>query len=149
MTWSYSGDPANSDLDSVRFLVRDTDTNDQLVTDEEIGWALAERPNVYSAASLVASTIARDFARKAINKQVGDFRIDLRGRAEEYRALATELADQADEDIAPIPYLGGTSHDEKEDHLSDSDRIDPFFTRRGLEEDREDSDLPFVITDDI
>ena len=30
MAWSYSGDPDSSALDSVRFLVGDTDTNDQL-----------------------------------------------------------------------------------------------------------------------
>ena len=38
MTWTYSGDPATNARDSIRFLVGDTDTNDQLVSDEEIAW---------------------------------------------------------------------------------------------------------------
>jgi hypothetical protein len=32
MTWSYSGDPSSSSTDAVRFLVGDTDTNDQLIS---------------------------------------------------------------------------------------------------------------------
>ena len=38
MAWTYSGDPSSSARDAIRFLVGDTDTNDQLVTNEEIAW---------------------------------------------------------------------------------------------------------------
>lgn len=140
MTWTYDGSPSANDRDAVRFLVTDTDTTDQLVTDEEIAWALAENPNVYIAASVVAMQIARQFARKAYSKTVGDLKIDLTARASEFRALSTALSEQAETDVVPKAYVGGTSHDEKEDHRQDQDRIDPLFTRRGLYEEREDTD---------
>ena len=38
MTWTYSGDPATNARDAIRFLTGDTDTNDQLINDEEIAW---------------------------------------------------------------------------------------------------------------
>ena len=36
MTWSYSGNPGASDLDHIRFLIQDTDTTDQLFSNEEL-----------------------------------------------------------------------------------------------------------------
>ena len=36
MTWSYSGDPASSDRDAIRFYIGDTDTTLQLLQDEDI-----------------------------------------------------------------------------------------------------------------
>ena len=50
MTWTYTGDPNVSDRDKIRFLIGDTDTNDQLVNDEEIEWALTEAGSIYQAA---------------------------------------------------------------------------------------------------
>jgi len=54
--WSYSVTDLNTTtasgrLNSVRLLVGDTDTSDQLVQDEEINFALAQaNDNVYYAA---------------------------------------------------------------------------------------------------
>jgi hypothetical protein len=69
VTWTY--DPTNlgtataaERLDSVRFLVGDTDTNDQQVQDEEIAFALDQNGNnIYLSASWVARGIAAKFAR--------------------------------------------------------------------------------------
>lgn len=57
MTWSYSGDPASSTLDQVRFLVRDTASTHQLVQDEEINWLLTQEANVYMAAAATIDTL--------------------------------------------------------------------------------------------
>ena len=46
MTWSYSGDPANSTNDSIRFLIGDTDTNDRLITNEEIAYIVTQLRNL-------------------------------------------------------------------------------------------------------
>jgi hypothetical protein len=40
--WSYNHDPANSDLDAVRFLVTDTNHEDKLLDDNEINWLLSQ-----------------------------------------------------------------------------------------------------------
>ncbi len=66
MTWTYGGDPSNSTRDAVRWLVGDTDTTDQQVTDEEITFALSTASsNVHGAASQVCKGIAAKFARRA------------------------------------------------------------------------------------
>lgn len=44
MTWSYSGDPGTSELDSYRFLIGDTIDTEKLLQNEEIQYVL----NTYS-----------------------------------------------------------------------------------------------------
>ena len=36
MTWTYSGDPADNDLDELRFKIGDTDPSDPELQDEEL-----------------------------------------------------------------------------------------------------------------
>ncbi len=38
MAWTYGGDPSANARDAIRFLIGDTDTNDQLLNDAEIAW---------------------------------------------------------------------------------------------------------------
>lgn len=68
MSWSYSGDPSTSDLDEVRFYIQDTQTADQLLSNEEVNflitkYAMAFGSNMYSA-SVVCKFIAAKFARE-------------------------------------------------------------------------------------
>jgi len=97
LTWTY--DPTNlgtstaaEQLDSVRFLVGDTDCNDQQVQDEEITFALGQTSNIYYAASWVARGIAAKYSRLVD--------VDLDGQlAESYSQLQTHykaLSDSLD-----------------------------------------------------
>ena len=38
MAWTYDGDPSANARDAIRFLIGDTDTNDQLLADAEVAW---------------------------------------------------------------------------------------------------------------
>ena len=97
MSWSYSGDPATSDKDEVRFYLQDTDAGFPLLTDEEIQWLIDEWMPKYDSliyvASVGAATISRKFAgmvsvmADGVNVQTGDL-------AQRYRDLAAELRDQ-------------------------------------------------------
>lgn len=94
MTWTYSGSPGDSTKDAIRFLVGDTDTNNQLVTNEEIEYAVATYPKPasfppYEAAAMVATTIAGKFSGKQ-SKTVGNLSIKYE---EQYRKY-TEMADR-------------------------------------------------------
>lgn len=66
MSWSYSGDPTASSLDAVRFLVRDTDTTNQLISDEEINYWQLRCDAVFMddlmSAAFVAENIAARYA---------------------------------------------------------------------------------------
>lgn len=128
MSWSYSGDPSSSDKDAVRFLVQDTDTNDQLVQDEEINWALTQGGGIYEAAALIAGTIAAQFARMADKETVGKVSVSYTKRAEQYKALADDLKKQASTKSAPIPYAGGISKADVETQELNEDRVKPSFT---------------------
>ena len=126
MTWTYSGDPSGSSRDAVRFLVGDTDTNDQQITDEEIAWALTQRSNTYLAAALIAERIAAQYARK-VDKSVDSLSISFSQRQEHYLALARQLKRDATKGLAP--FAGGVSRSDVESRNADSDRVGPDFKR--------------------
>lgn len=128
MTWSYSGDPASSDLDQVRFLIGDTDTDDQLVNNEEVDWSLSQF-SVYIAAAELCDAIAAKFARK-VDKSVGDLKISFSKQGEQYSKKAKQLRSRGS--FAGItPYAGGISVSDKESTRENSDRVSPTF-RKGM-----------------
>lgn len=74
MTWSYSGDPSTSALDEVRFLIQDTDTTDQLLSNEEINYLIdGYADDAYSAAvACVVALIGKASRSAEESKSVGD-----------------------------------------------------------------------------
>lgn len=90
MAWTYSGDPSESDLDYVRWLVGDTTSADQLAQDEEIEAAIARFGVLELAGAHVARGIAARFAR-LFDKAAGDVRKNLSQQAKNYKAIADEL----------------------------------------------------------
>lgn len=127
MTWTYSGDPSSTDRDEVRFLVGDTDTNNQLVTDEEIAYAITTEGSNLSAASRVAQTIAAQFARRT-DEEVGDLKKWYSQRYAQYMSLSKSLGKRGTIATA-TPYAGGISVDDKDTQKDDTDRVAPRFSR--------------------
>lgn len=73
MTWTYSGNPGASTLDEVRFLIQDTNTNDQLLQDEELNYLITGYGDPYSAAvAAVSALIGRLASLQSESKKVGD-----------------------------------------------------------------------------
>lgn len=100
MTWSYSGDPENSDLDTVRFLISDTDEDDQLLQDAEIEYALSvNKDDIYGAASLACDIIRRKFIRQ-VDYRLGPLAVSASQRAEAYAKLAEEFRTKAGQGIS-------------------------------------------------
>lgn len=95
--FTYSGDPSASDLDAVRFLISDTDSNDAELQDEEIYYLLSTWVNTYDAAVAACEVIAGKYADKTnYSRSVGDLSIsESYGQsASEFRALAQRLRAQ-------------------------------------------------------
>jgi len=100
MAWTYD----ETDLDKttaagrlnvVRLLIGDTDTNDQLIKNEEITFALSEsNDNVYFAGSWAAGTIAAQFARRVDTKLDGALSSNYSDLAKQYKALSADLREQ-------------------------------------------------------
>lgn len=106
MTWSYSGNPAASANDKVRFLCGDTDTNNQQITNEEIAFLLTEwGGNAYTAAAEACMAIAGKYASKAdSSRSVGDLSISTQYQAQAKAMVerAMDLRNQASRAASPV-----------------------------------------------
>jgi tRNA nucleotidyltransferase (CCA-adding enzyme) len=68
MSWSYSGNPANSEVDRLRFLSGDTNAAEPILQDEEIQFLITEYGSNENALRYylfvqVATVFARDIKR--------------------------------------------------------------------------------------
>jgi hypothetical protein len=67
MIWTYSGNPAENELDKYRFIIGDTDENDQLLLDAEIEFVLCENTDhnlrLYTLYQIIADKFARSIKR--------------------------------------------------------------------------------------
>ena len=129
MPSTYSGDPAASDKDWVRFKIGDTQAPFQF-TDEEILAVLAEEGgNRARAAASMLRTWAIHMASLA-NFAIGRFREDYSKTAELMNAKADELLRQA---ITVGAFVGGTSQADKTSREQNTDNVPPNFKRGMME----------------
>jgi hypothetical protein len=135
VSWSYSGDPGASDLDEVRFLIGDTDTDDQQLSDEEINYLLTSTGSVQAAALGAARSLWAKYSRM-VDQKTGDIDIKYSQRKDAYAALIRQLQ----LGMLPVPYAGGISEDDKQVDEADSDVVQPAFTRGMMEYDGTDSE---------
>lgn len=130
MTWTYNPSQT-TDKDIVRFKIQDTDTNDQLLSDEEIAAVLTQTGSVNAAAIASAEAIARKFARLATSKSFSTgqrtMTVSYADRVTAYQSLAADLRKQTARAVSP--YLGGQSITEKDTINDDTDRTTPKFRR--------------------
>lgn len=130
MSWTYDGD-MSLQRDRLRFLIQDTNTNDQLVQDEEI--ALYQSGGAYAAGSdldaaiALARVVLRKLARQAGRMSAGGTYIDFGGRTTAYRETLEDLERQAAEGASP--FAGGISIADVDTRRADTDRVPPFFER--------------------
>lgn len=97
MSFSYSGDPASSDLDEVRYRLGDTDSTNPLLTDEEIQfqidtWKDKYDSNTWAAAECAETLVAR-FARE-ISYSADGVSVGGQELQDKYTALAGTLRAQ-------------------------------------------------------
>ena len=133
MTWTYGGDPSANSRDYVRFLVGDTDTTDQQVSDEEIAAILAVQTNSTLAAARICDAIAATYARQASTSNTEGLSVVASVRMKHYLDLAKRIREQsADESktyktVQAKIAVGGRTYDQKDGLDDDSDLIQPNF----------------------
>jgi len=131
MLWTYTGDPMDSEKDALRFHLGDTDQNDQQLSDHEINYLLQlHGGNVYLATADAARTLAGQFSRQS-DKQVGDLRLSLSQKADQYWQLARKMELQGHK--RATPYAGGISKSDKKKQKDREDRVQPGFKRDMME----------------
>tara|TARA_R100000005_G_C4855763_1_gene119771 strand:- start:175 stop:579 length:405 start_codon:yes stop_codon:yes gene_type:complete len=129
MSWSYS-DALATDRDKLRFKIGDTDTNEQLLSNELLDALLATRATptlaAIDAVNGILAQFARDIDRSALG--MGGARSQ---KTQFYRDLLKELRAEAARGDTGI-FFGGGSISQKESNRDDSDapltpfRIDQF-----------------------
>lgn len=141
MTWTYTPDFTQS-RDKVRFLIGDTNTNDQLVSDEEIAFALAQNANIYRAGAILCRGIGLKLSRQlTLDPAPGGVSLDSQAQAEKYLKLADDLEDQAvSVSSAASVFAGGISVADKAAREADSDRVSLAFTSTLHQTDRTPND---------
>lgn len=122
MTTTYSGNPAASDRDAVRFWIEDT-AEPFALSDEEIAYVLTIYPSPMGAAAACARALAAKYA-KMVDKEVGDLKLKYSQRYTAYIALADRIEAQ-DGMIGIMPYGAGISVADKLAVDLDSDRPAP------------------------
>jgi hypothetical protein len=94
IAFSYSGDPATSIRDEVRFLVQDTDETCPLLTDAECDYIIDKWMTLYDSAlycaAVAAGTIARKWA-KVVNISAGGTSASVGDLQTRYVAMADQL----------------------------------------------------------
>lgn len=109
MAWTYTNSPATSQRDEVRFLVGDTVSTEQLVSDEEIAYAIVQNSNIKEAASIIAEAIAMKFATMKTSVKIGPIAEEYGNRAEFYAKRAKELKNNASSSVT-LNIDSGTSY---------------------------------------
>lgn len=124
--WTYTGDPAYSTRDEVRFLVGDTDSSDKQVTDFEIAYAITQGGSARGAAVLIAKALASKYARLA-DRSIGDLSISYSQRVKNYLDMAQRLEKELAAGYGAIldVYAGGISIADKDTVEEDEDRVWP------------------------
>lgn len=111
MVATYSGDPASSTLDEVRFLIGDTTVTDALFQNDEITYLLTGR-TPRQAAIAACQTLARRFARLPGSRSIGEVSISYGDLSKRYAELALAMKNETSS-FAATPYLsGGVTTDE-------------------------------------
>lgn len=133
MTCTYSGNPADSDLDAVRFLLQDTDCANNIFEDEEITFTLGEEANIYTAAACLLDNAINNSSGSLSSKKVGDlslsFKLDeTRKRIDSLRAKGRVKYE--------IPSVPAQDREEKRAHRDNVDNVPPFITREIHDIDR-------------
>ena len=94
MSFSYSGDPASSPVDQLRFTTQDTDPAFPLLNDEELAWLADQWLPAYGSLTFVASVAAATIARKftgVVSVSADGVSVNTSELAERYTKMAAGL----------------------------------------------------------
>jgi hypothetical protein len=127
VTWSYSGNPGESEKDAVRFAIPDNTVQTALsVSDEEITYTLEEEGSVLGASAACCESIGRRLTMQA-DLSTGDLKLTYSKQAETFAQRAKDLRLRAQGSHAPTS--AGLSISEKEGFAEDTDEVQPLFRR--------------------
>jgi len=124
MAWTYDANALDEPLNAVRMLVGDTNTNEQLLQDEEIEAFIDITDSNVAAAAAAARALSAKYAR-SVDKWVGDLKILASQKQRQFLRLYEQLTLQASSH--GVPSAGGIRVSQKEEHAANTDLVSPAF----------------------
>lgn len=94
MTWTYGGNPAEDDVDAVRYRIQDTDEDRPLITDEEIEYELDEADDDILQAALSCAEVLVARGAHKVTKKINNRQINYSDLTAQYRALVDTLREK-------------------------------------------------------
>lgn len=91
MTYSYSGSPSDSDLDTVRYLIGDTDETGHILEDEEIQYEIDNEGSVIDAAINAINGIIAEIAQNPDAVDAEEVSADYQEQVNRYISVRKQL----------------------------------------------------------
>lgn len=126
MTWTYSPTSLGTDLAKVRLYIGDTNTNDQLLSDEEIAVFTTLETSLFMAAARCCDAIIAKLARDIDRSNIG-MSASRSQKVQHYKDLRDKLEEWSKSGGGGM-FVGGVSADANETLDTDADNIKPQFT---------------------
>jgi len=126
MAFTWTGDPAASTIEKIRFEINDRDSTNPKFNDAEIEYAYAEEHSVLNAAARLCEQLQVRYC-DASSRSMGPLRVDMSKLSDLYAAKAKALRKRAM--AYAEPYVGGISEAKKTIFEEDSDLIQPAFEK--------------------
>jgi len=121
MSFNYSGSPATSLRDQVRFLLQDTTTPGHHLEDEEIDWITSGESDPWFAAASLADTLSTRYGSYPTSKTIGETSVTYGDLTMKFQGLASRLRNSRRQ-TAVAPYAGGISRADKLTREQNTDR---------------------------
>lgn len=102
MTWTYTGNPGSSDKDYVRYKIGDTDEANQLISDEEIDYELAQTNDMLKAAYQCARAVLKKLARRP-DKKIGPSSIQNSQLKDLYKSILEDIKSEMEDAGMALP----------------------------------------------
>jgi len=112
MAWTYSGNPASSTRDLVRFLISDTDVDDQLLSNEELDYLVTVWSDGFAAAiAAVRQLIAQAARSYTTSRTVGSVSIseNPQQRVDQWMRLLSSLQLQRMSQFSALPVVNANA----------------------------------------
>ena len=121
MTFTYNSASIGTNLVKVRLRLGDTNSDDALLTDEEINHYLdVAEDDLPTAAVMACRAIVAKFAR-VVNDSAAGINSSKTSKFSQYRDLLRELEEEVRSRGAAQPFVGGISIDREDDADDDTD----------------------------
>ena len=126
MAFTWTGDPAASDIEKVRWEVYDIDSTNAKFQDAEIQYAIDQEYTIFNAAARLCEQLQGRYT-DAKSRTMGPLKVDMGDLAKTYAEKAKALRKRAI--VYGKAYAGGASIAKEELFEADSSLKQPIFSK--------------------